>query len=163
MFDGAGYLSDARRAAVRLRELEAQVAAEREALYECGPGGGGMPSRSSSGESDPTWRGVLSVRSRRRRLDWLLSEREACREQVDDLRAVLAGMAEALGPECAETCRRYYLDGVATGDGWAEVASAMGVTERTALRRRSVAVDWLSDVGLANARAGRLMRGVADG
>lgn len=159
-FDGTAFLSDSRLAAVRLQTLSRQISALEEDMADCWPThGGNGPQGRSQGLSDPTYRGMLSLESRHRRLEWLESERQACRDRVDECRAVLAGMAEALGRPVAETCRLYYLDGAPSGIGWADVARETGVTERTALRRRSVAVDWLSDVGLAHARAGDLTRG----
>lgn len=162
--DGSAYLAGARAAAVRLRTLDSQISgllAEAAGRY---PGQDpSAPHVRTSGLSDPTWQGALSMRAHARRLDWLRRERESCMAQLDECAEVVAGMRRALGDGTADAVRMYYLDRAADGVTWPEVAEALGVTERTALRRRSVAVDWLSDVGLAHARAGDLTRGHAEG
>lgn len=155
--DGAAYLSDARAAAVRLRSLDKAISGlESEPVGKYPRQDPSAPQVRTSGLSDPTYTGALSARAHQRRLEWLRSERDGCLARVGECSDALLGMAAALGPETAETCRLYYLDPGAT---WDSVAEATGVTVRTALRRRSVAVDWLSDVGLAHAVAGHLTRG----
>lgn len=161
--DGSAYMSGARAAAVRLRALERQISgllAEAAGRY---PGQDpSAPHVRSSGLSDPTWQGALSVRAHARRLDWLRRERDSCMATTDEFSEVVSGMRRALGDGTADAVRMYYLDRAADGVTWPEVADALGVTERTVLRRRSVAADWLSDVGIAHAKAGDLTRGHQD-
>lgn len=154
--DGAAYFADARAAAVRLERLENQISGLEASMMDCWPThDGNGPQRGTQGLSDPTWRGVLNIESCRRRIDWLQTEADGCRETIAECRRVLDGMASALGGQYKETMALYYLH---PGASWQQVANDMRVTERTALRRRSVAIDWLSDVGLANAKAGNLTR-----
>lgn len=158
--DGAAYLSDARLAAVRLASLDKAISGlESESPGKYPSQDTSAPQVRASGLSDPTYAGALSLRGRERRLSWLRSERDACLAAVRECSRVLDGMAVALGDETARTCRLYYL---VPGATWGGVAGQVGATERTVLRRRSVAVDWLSDVGLAAAVAGRLTRGRED-
>lgn len=153
--DAEAFFDATLAASRRLEGLQRRISAVEEELDSAGQGSPGFgPHGTSGGQPDPVFSGTLRRMAARDRLGSLLRERADCEAQVGDCLAVIRGMAEALGEPTAECMEAHYVD----GRPWAEVAESQGVTERTVLRRRSVAVDWLADVGLANARRGLLTR-----
>lgn len=154
--DGERFFRDAALAAGRLAELARRRSDVLDELDGAeSPTATQGPHARGGSLSDPVWRAML----RRRGLSLRLSEIEASmREQeavVGECLAVLRGMSLALGERTAHAMERHYLDGLT----WDAVAAEAGASARTVLRWRSVAIDWLSDVGPRLARAGCLTRG----
>lgn len=153
--DAEAFFRDALAASRGLEGNRRRIDAVEQELDAAGCGSPRLgPHGTSGGQSDPVYAGALRRMAARGRLDALLRERADLEATVGDCMAVIHGMERALGEPTARTMELRYVDGLP----WSEVASELGVTERTALRRRSVAVDWLGDVGMAAARAGLLNR-----
>lgn len=152
--DGERFFSDVAYAARRIEPLRRQVSAIEDDLATCGPHGSAGGGGSHGTTSDPTYSSVLKRQRAGKKLDALKRELDECISTVGEGLAVLHGMAVALGEPTAAAMERHYVDGIS----WSMVADELHVSERTILRRRSVAIDWLSDVGPRRAKAGALTR-----
>lgn len=149
--DSSEVFSAARSACVRAEVLDRQIAALEEQISQAPSPGAGRGRGPKGQTSDPTYAAALSHGSMRRRIEWLRMERRACDDAMDECRVVLDGMRQALGDEFADVMGAYYLSADAT---WETVADGLHVTVRTVLRRRSVALDWVDDVGVQAAKMG---------
>lgn len=114
--------------------------------------------------SDPTQMQALAASGA---LDGLIAKAQ---ESVDeDERAIgvalgiIEGCRVAWSDEVADTIEAYYIDGPEiermTGERmtWEAVAERLGISPRTAFRRRDMIIDWIDDVGVDGAIAGRFV------
>ena len=167
---GAEWFERSRRSVLRLcavqRELDALTESE-----ETGPGGSGHGDsgpRQKNATSDPVSAAALAHDGVVARIAELTRQRDGLEAARLALCRVIDGMRLALGDGYADVMAAYYLYGpelAYTGRGctWQDVADRAGVSLRTAMRRRSVASDWLEDVGVSGAMAGMFTKGDRDG
>ena len=140
------FLADARRAALRSRDLSRAISM----LPEMGPDRDGP--RPKGPHPDPTaslgaWRAQeLPARSAR----WE-AELASCEALVSAARALCRGIGMALGDDVGHALESRYADALP----WAEVARMMGRGESTLYRWRDVACDWADSVGPWRAVSGR--------
>lgn len=111
--------------------------------------------------SDPTQSQALNSADK---LDGLIAKAQ---EQVDEDERVIGialgiieGCRVAWSDKVADTIEAYYIDGPEvermTGERmtWEVVADRLGISPRTAYRRRDMVIDWIDDVGIDAATAG---------
>lgn len=167
---GSEWFERERRDILRLcavqRELDALT--ESEATGSGGTGHGDRGLRQKNATSDPVSAAALAHDGVVARIAELTRQREGLEASRRALVKVIDGMRTALGDGYADVMAAYYLYGpelAYTGRGctWQDVADREGVSLRTALRRRSVAADWLGDVGVSGAMAGMFTKGDCDG
>ena len=161
----AEWFERSRRAILRLCAVRRELDALRESEAS-GPGGkhGDSGPHQKNATSDPVAAAALAHDGVIARIEELSRQLESLEAARDTLRQVISGMRLALGDGYADVMAAYYLYGpelTYTGRSctWQDVADRNGVTLRTVLRRRSVAADWLDDVGVAGAIAGKFTKG----
>lgn len=163
--DGAAFFERGRRAGLRLCALRREIGAVKDAVGSGRPlGGGSKGPHGRGGISNPTLSAAMASDGLEARLADMERERSGLEAAVSVLADVIAGMRLALGDAYADVMADWYLLGpercyAGPGLTWQDVADERGISLRTAMRRRSVAIDWLEDVGLTGAIEGRFTKG----
>lgn len=135
---------EAARATRRLAVVDAELAAIDDAWRS---GDWLQPSRSCR-RSDSTASRALYRMGRSKNLD---TEKESLEQVINEAQGLADGIENLLGWSYAAALRCRYLEGMA----WQDVADTLGVCERTAYSRASVAFDTIDSLGFANVREAR--------
>lgn len=125
--------------------------------------GSGVHARGGAG-SDPT-AAAATDEGGRARAEELAAELAEAERAVGVLLALVEGCRAAWGDSWAETVELYYVDApererlVPGRLGWSWVAEVQGIAPSTAWRRDSAVRDWIDEVGVDGAVAGRMTKG----